>query len=414
MAAMGLLQGFGRGLSQGAELLNRGMAEDREVERQRLREESMNARWKRQEEREDARYSDEKKYREDRSKVEDKRYIDQKAAQSAATKQAQTNADRSYNLQERQLSAAEEARRAQRIEETLNRIQTKYSREGEQIDRKYDRLLDKAETPEEKDALYLQRDNEHKTLGSKLNGEMLPALKSFGDGLKGTSYASYLDVLAEMGKPKPEENPNKGQIAEGNIDLTKRPVVKNPDGSISTVRSISVGFDDGEYLIPTVSEDGRIMSEKEAIEYFKKTGKHLGIFKTPQDATAYAETLHNQQAAMHSSVPAPSNRVDAVNNVLNQPGPQPAPTAAGNPMPTPGLLKPGFSSGIQSGMSGYNRPAMIDDSSITPLQQLTTAAGRAVVGTKTGLLMDGLEYLHNNAIQPAWAWANTPNNQGRK
>lgn len=88
----------------------------------------------------------------------------------------------------------------------------------------------------------------------------------------------------------------KGLLERGNIDIHSRPVVKNSDGSISTVRSMSTNIDGREVLIPTVSDDGRIMSDDEAIDNFMRTGKHLGMFDNPDDATAYAESLHNQQA----------------------------------------------------------------------------------------------------------------------
>jgi hypothetical protein len=88
-------------------------------------------------------------------------------------------------------------------------------------------------------------------------------------------------------------------VTPGNIDLAKRPVVRNPDGSISTVRSMGINVDGMEYLIPTVSDDGRIMTDDEAIEVFRRTRRHLGAFNNPQSSDAYARMLHDDQARMY-------------------------------------------------------------------------------------------------------------------
>jgi hypothetical protein len=83
-----------------------------------------------------------------------------------------------------------------------------------------------------------------------------------------------------------------GMLLSGNIDLAGQPRVSSPEG-ISTIRSISVNLDGKEILIPTVSQTGnRILSDTEAIQQYKKTGRHLGVFSTPSNATRFARRLH--------------------------------------------------------------------------------------------------------------------------
>lgn len=53
--------------------------------------------------------------------------------------------------------------------------------------------------------------------------------------------------------------------------------------------------DGREILIPTVSDDGQILTEDQAIALYRRTGRHLGIFRNSQDATAFARRLHEDQ-----------------------------------------------------------------------------------------------------------------------
>lgn len=87
-----------------------------------------------------------------------------------------------------------------------------------------------------------------------------------------------------------------GMKSAGNINLHNRPMVKNADGSISTVRTITMTESDGTVVnIPTVSDDGRIMSDDEAWGQYKKTGKHLGKFDTIDNAVIAAKNLSSSQ-----------------------------------------------------------------------------------------------------------------------
>lgn len=110
-----------------------------------------------------------------------------------------------------------------------------------------------------------------------------------------------------MPTPKP--------LIPGNIDLKKRPVVKNADGSISTVKSVSFGLPGGkEILLPQIKEIQQLPGSKRVgqdlsappfkgtkavLDEYKRTGKHLGIFKDAKSATAYAKALHAAQAKLY-------------------------------------------------------------------------------------------------------------------
>jgi hypothetical protein len=86
-----------------------------------------------------------------------------------------------------------------------------------------------------------------------------------------------------------------GTLQPGNIDLTQRPLVPNADGSASTVRSMSANVDGKEVLMPTIADDGSQLSNEQAIQRYLDTGKHLGIYDTPENATAAAKAISQRQ-----------------------------------------------------------------------------------------------------------------------
>jgi hypothetical protein len=89
-----------------------------------------------------------------------------------------------------------------------------------------------------------------------------------------------------------------GLLVPGTIDLANRPVVHNPDGTISTVRSIGTNIGGKETLLPTVYGQS-ILNDDDAIRLYKMTGQHLGQFATPEASDAYAQKLHEEQAKMY-------------------------------------------------------------------------------------------------------------------
>jgi len=95
-------------------------------------------------------------------------------------------------------------------------------------------------------------------------------------------------------------------ITEGNIKLEDRPKVWNEKGEYSTVSTSTFGIDEkGDengktVLLPTII-NGKRVSGKEAFQHYKKTGEHMGIFKTKKEANKYDKQLHERMGWLGKS-----------------------------------------------------------------------------------------------------------------
>lgn len=87
-----------------------------------------------------------------------------------------------------------------------------------------------------------------------------------------------------------------GLLTPGTINPTV-PRVADAQSGPTAMRAIVTQDKDGHsVVIPTVSAQGKALSDEEALALYRRTGDHLGVFATPQAATAYANTLQARQA----------------------------------------------------------------------------------------------------------------------
>jgi hypothetical protein len=106
----------------------------------------------------------------------------------------------------------------------------------------------------------------------------------------------------------------KGLLVKGNIDIDARSFVAVPvgGGAFASVRSTSwelrqpelrqrtgLTREAAEVLVPEIIRVGHkwvAVTGSHSLAHYRKTGRHLGIFDTAGNATAYATRLHLQQA----------------------------------------------------------------------------------------------------------------------
>lgn len=119
----------------------------------------------------------------------------------------------------------------------------------------------------------------------------------------------YTQALASLLSQIQASQPNTANATQsqrygaGNIDLYNRPQYRNPDGSVSTVDSMSFNDNGQEVLIPTVGFGAYgqpvRMTDDQAMQRYYDTGEYLGRFNSIPEADRYAEALHNAQARLY-------------------------------------------------------------------------------------------------------------------
>lgn len=179
--AWGLLQGLGRGISQGAEMVNRGMAEDREVERQRMREASIERRWKKQEAKDDARYVDAQKRLDTQDAKSDQRYNSEKHYREQRDKKSDSQFNQQMGL-----------RRVQQIESNLSGLmQSQDAAEAKMVEKYREQIMSGMGDPAE---LQKQMETEVKALRQQYGEQINNYVRSYGDQLKGTGFEYMLSL----------------------------------------------------------------------------------------------------------------------------------------------------------------------------------------------------------------------------
>ena len=104
----------------------------------------------------------------------------------------------------------------------------------------------------------------------------------------------------EINKESTTDAPLKGMIKVGNIGLRNRPIVKfgKNNEKEGTVHSTSFDEQGVEVLVPTIY-DGKKHKRSEAMKRYKQTGKNLGTFDTPENATEAAKYFSRKQGSTY-------------------------------------------------------------------------------------------------------------------
>lgn len=127
---------------------------------------------------------------------------------------------------------------------------------------------------------------------------------------KGLGFNNYGSRANKVNKRSTTDAPLEGMVEPGNIGLDNRAVVKFGDNKekSGTVHSVSVGLGGLEVLIPTIY-DGKKHKRSDAVKRFKDSGKHLGKFDTPENATKASKYFSRKQGSTYGMDKEPDDNL---------------------------------------------------------------------------------------------------------
>jgi len=119
--------------------------------------------------------------------------------------------------------------------------------------------------------------------GAEYQGGMRPGVPrgKAGDPLLTPQVAPYLP-------------PAPGLVERGTLDPYNRTRVPRPGGGYETMLTRGIELDGGRIAIIPSVVGGRELTREQAIEHFRQTYEHFGIFDSREAADAYDKALHDQ------------------------------------------------------------------------------------------------------------------------
>jgi hypothetical protein len=109
-----------------------------------------------------------------------------------------------------------------------------------------------------------------------------------------------LKEMIENAKIKSSHANAPGILEVGNVNLYNRPGLPTPDKGYGNTFSGTHEIEGGRTVLLPHIVNGIKLSGKEAFEHFKKTGEHMGIFKSRKHADAFDKKLHEDMGWLGS------------------------------------------------------------------------------------------------------------------